>query len=65
MKIVRSLEDLKILVCNGAWLSLVERLNGVQEVTGSSPVAPTYIFNASHESKHQIYNSTLLKNGQI
>ena len=27
----------------GAWLSLVERLNGVQEVTGSSPVAPTNI----------------------
>ncbi len=25
----------------GAWLSLVERLNGVQEVLGSNPSAPT------------------------
>ena len=30
-----------LISSNGAWRSLVARLNGVQEVAGSSPVAPT------------------------
>ena len=31
------------LLWYGAWLSLVERLNGVQKVAGSNPVAPTIL----------------------
>jgi hypothetical protein len=29
-----------LFVLNGPWLSLVERLNGVQEVVGSNPAGP-------------------------
>ena len=40
---------------NGPWLSLVERLNGVQEAAGSNPAGPTTLCSMTYvKTRHKL-----------